>query len=170
MDSAPCTIRPAHPGDIPAIRNLKRRLALAEGAVHALNANEADWQHDLFGQTPKFAVFLAELGGAAVGMVILSERFSPGWTWPALHVNDIYVMPEHRSRGVGRALLARAAQEAISRQASFVDLEVRKDSLARRLYRKAGFRRVQKRVVYVLTGAALSRLADVVEAVADLMG
>jgi ribosomal protein S18 acetylase RimI-like enzyme len=169
MDALPCTIRPACPSDVPAIQAMKRRLALAEGALHAINASEADWQRDLFGQAPRFAAFIAELAGTAVGMMILSERFFPGWSRPVLHVHDLFVVPERRCRGVGRALLARAAREAISRQATFVELDARKDSQARRLYRKAGFARVHNHAAYVLTGAALSRLADVVEAVAGLI-
>jgi ribosomal protein S18 acetylase RimI-like enzyme len=170
MDAPPCTIRPARPIDVPAIQAMKQRLALAEGALHAINASEADWQRDLFGQAPRFAVFIAELAGTAIGMIILSERFFPGWTWPVLHVNDLFVVPERRCLGAGRALLARAAQEAISRQATCVGLDVRKDSQARRLYRKAGFTRVHNYAAYVLAGSALSRLADLGEAVAGLIG
>lgn len=159
----PCTIRPARPGDIAAIRDMKRRLATAEGEMHAINASEADWRHHLFGPTPRFVVFIAETAHAPMGMIILSERFFPGWIWPALHVNDLYVVPKGRGRGVGRALLAQAAQEAISRKATFVGLDTRKDGRARGLYRKAGFARIHNYVAYILSGSALSRLADLIE-------
>lgn len=167
MDSLPCKIRPARPSDVPAIRIMKERLARAEGSLHAINASEADWQRDLFGHAPRFAVFIAELADTVAGMIILSERYFPGWIRPTLHVNDLFVASESRRRGVGRALLARAAQEAISHQASFIDLEVRKNSSARSLYRKAGFARVRDCAPHVLTGVALVRLA---ESIASLIG
>lgn len=149
------------------IRIMKERLARAEGSLHAINASEADWQRDLFGHAPRFAAFVAELAGSVVGMMIVSERFFPGWTQPTLHVNDLFVAPESRHRGIGRALLAWAAHEALSRQASFIDLEVRKNNSARSLYRKLGFVRVRDCAPHVLTGVALVRLA---ESIATLIG
>lgn len=166
-ESLPCKIRPARPSDVPTIRVMKERLARAEGSLHAINASEADWRRDLFGHAPRFAVFLAELGDTVAGMIILSERFFPGWTQPTLHVNDLFVAPESRRRGIGRALLAWAAQEALRRQASFIDLEVRRNNSARSLYRKVGFARVRDCAPHVLTGVALVRLA---ESIATLIG
>ena len=171
MSALPCTIRPAFLSDLPAILAMKRSFALAEGTLHSLNATEADWQRDLFGPTPKFTIFLADRAGAAVGMIILSERFFPGQTGAALHVNNVFVLPECRSRGVGRALLACAAQEAINRRAAFVELGVLKEeSRARKYYRKAGFAQVQNYAIYVLAGAAMSRLAVAAQAIADFTG
>jgi ribosomal protein S18 acetylase RimI-like enzyme len=166
MSALSCTIRPACPSDLPTIQAMKRSFALDEGTVHALDASEADWQRDLFGPAPRFKVFLADRAGTVLGMIILSERFFPGQTGAALHINNVFVVPQCRSRGIGRALLGRAAQEAISRKASFIELGVLKDSRARKHYRKAGFAQVQNYLIYVLAGSALSRLADVVQAVA----
>jgi ribosomal protein S18 acetylase RimI-like enzyme len=170
MGAPPCTIRPARPADISALRAMKWQLALAEGAPHTVNATEADWHRDLFGRVPRFSAFLAEFGGTAAGMMILNERFFPGWAHPILHVSDLFVVPECRRRGAGRALLARAAQEAIKRRASFVELNVREDNPARRLYRKASFERVRNCAAYVLAGPALYQLADLAETVVGLIG
>ena len=168
MSTLACTIRPACPGDLPAIQAMKRAFALDEGTLHAMNASEADWRRDLFGSVPRFDVFLADRDGSVLGMIILSERYFPGQTGVALHVNNVFVEPPCRSREIGQALLARAAQEAISRRASFIDLGVLKDSRARKYYRKAGFAQVQNYITYILAGSAISRLADVVQAAVGL--
>ncbi len=84
-------------------------------------------------------VFLAEAGGVAIGFTLLypvfsSERLKPGWI-----LNDLYVAPEHRARGVGAALLRRAVTFARESGAAFVSLETAKDNPAQRLYAAEGW-------------------------------
>lgn len=163
-------IRRAGPGDLAAIQALNRQFALAEGTVDALDASEADLRRDLFGPAPKFTIFLAEHTGKTIGMIVLSELFSLGQSRSVLHINNVFVAPECRSRGIGRALLGRAAQEAIGRQARFIELGALKRSRARPLYAKAGFAQVDNYVTYVLAGSAISRLAAATHGVADFIG
>jgi ribosomal protein S18 acetylase RimI-like enzyme len=159
MDTTTFTVRPARPTDIPALVVLKWHLALSENAAHAVNASETDWQRDLFGPTPKFSAFVAEQEETVIGVVVVGERFYPGWTAPILHVHDLFVVPEHRRRGAGTALLVRIASEAISGGATFVELKARVENPARKLYRKAGFARVRDCAIYTLAGHGLSALA-----------
>ena len=74
-------------------------------------------------------------------------------------VNDVFVLPAFRRRGIATALLALAAAEAIRRGAPFLELNVRVDNPARRLYRQVGFARVRGAETYVLAGDALVELA-----------
>jgi ribosomal protein S18 acetylase RimI-like enzyme len=159
MDTSPFTVRRARPHDVPAIYLLKWHFALAEGSTHTVRASEADWLRDMFGPHPQFWAVVAETAGAVIGMATLVERFAPGWVGPLLAVNDVFVLPDHRRHGVATALLAATAADAIGRGVPFVELTVRGDNPARRLYRKAGFERVRDVETYVLAGAALAALA-----------
>src|SRR5689334_15574098 len=161
---AACTIRLARLDDVPALFLLKWHMALAEGAAHTFRASEADWRRDLFAPVPRFLALVAEAGGTLIGMATLVERYSPAWVGPLLVIDDVFVMPPHRGRGVGKALLARAAAEAVRRGAPFVELMVRTQNPARRLYERVGFERVRGAMTYVLAGNALAALAQALEA------
>jgi ribosomal protein S18 acetylase RimI-like enzyme len=152
-------VRLAQPDDVSALVLLKWQHALAENATHAVCASEADWRRDMFGPNPRFFAIIAETDGTVIGMATIAERFSPGWVGTLLYVNDVFVLPVFRRRGIARALLARAAAEAIHRAAPFLELNVRADNPARRLYRQAGFARVRGAETYVLAGDALVQLA-----------
>jgi ribosomal protein S18 acetylase RimI-like enzyme len=149
------TVRPAHPDDIPTLFVMKWQLALAERATHTVRASEADWQRDMFGPQAKFSALLAEQDATAIGMVTLTEHYAPGWIGPTLYVNDLYVVPARRRAGVGRALIAAAAAEAARCGAAFLELAVRQDNPARRLYRRIGFERLRGAETYILAGQNL---------------
>jgi ribosomal protein S18 acetylase RimI-like enzyme len=151
MDKA-FTVRPARADDIPALCAMKWQLALAEGSTHTVRASEADWQRDMLGPHAKFSALVAEQAGTIIGMVTICERYIPGWVGPTLYVNDLYVLPAHRRAGVGTALLAAAAAERARRGAAFLELAVRPENPARRLYRRMGFARLRGAVTYILAG------------------
>jgi ribosomal protein S18 acetylase RimI-like enzyme len=153
------TVRLARPDDVSALVLLKWQHALAENATHAVRADEADWQRDMFGADPHFFAVIAEADATVIGMATIAERFSPGWIGALLCVNDVFVLPAFRRRGIAKALLGRAAAEAIHRGAPFLELNVRADNPARRLYRRVGFSRVRGAETYVLAGDALAELA-----------
>jgi ribosomal protein S18 acetylase RimI-like enzyme len=155
-----CTIRFARPDDVPAIYLLKWQMALAEGVAQTLRASEADWRRAAFGPQPQFFAIVAETEGAVVGMATVVERYSPPWGGPLCVIDDVFVAPAHRGRGIGKALLARAAAEALRRGVPFVELMVRVENPARRLYERIGFERIRGAATYVLAGNALLTLAD----------
>jgi len=159
MSTPAHTVRLARPDDVPALLLLKWQLALAENATHAVRAGEADWRRDMFGPNPHFFAVVAEADATIIGMATIAERFSTGWVGALLGVNDVFVLPAFRGRGIAKALLARAAAEAISRGAPFLELMVRADNPARRLYRSIGFSRVRGAETYLLAGDALTALA-----------
>jgi hypothetical protein len=100
---------------------------------------------------------VAERAGAVVGMVTASERYYTSWAGSTLYVQDIYVDPPHRGRGIGTALLGCVAALALERGSPLVELTVRADSPARRLYRRVGFQQVNC-ASYVAAGAGLATL------------
>ncbi len=84
--------------------------------------------------------FLARDGEAFVGLAICLPSFSSFRARPILNIHDIAVVPEHRGKGIGRALLAAIEDEARRRGCAKITLEVRSDNaLARDLYRRCGF-------------------------------
>lgn len=159
MGEFACTVRLAQPDDVSALVLLKWQLALAEDATIAVRAKEADWHRDMFGPRPHFFATVAEADVAIIGMATIAERFSPGWVGALLCVNDLFVLPAFRGRGIAKALLAHAAAEALARGAPFLELLVRADNPARHLYRKIGFAHVRGAETYVLAGDALATLA-----------
>lgn len=76
-------------------------------------------------------------------MATILQGFARGWVGPLCAIDDLFVVPEHRRRGVGKALLAGAAAEAIGCGAPFLELTVREDNQpAIQLYQRIGFERV----------------------------
>ena len=157
----PCTVRLALPEDVPTLCKLKWQFAQHEGATFAVRASAADWERDMFGPQPRFSAVIAEAAGAAIGMATITQRFCPGWVGPLCAIDDLFVLPEQRGRGVGKALLAGASAHTIRRGAPFVELTVREDNdAAIRLYEQIGFERVPA-IVLVLAGHPLAALLDV---------
>jgi ribosomal protein S18 acetylase RimI-like enzyme len=151
-------VRAATPADVPALLRLKRQLAILEKPELALRATEGDWLRDGFGPRAQFTAFVAERAGTIVGMVTASERYYASWAGSTLYIQDIYVDPPHRGRGIGTALLGCVAALALERGSPLVELTVRADNPARRLYRRVGFRQVNC-ASYVAAGAGLATLA-----------
>jgi len=161
MQEAPYRVRPAVPADVPALLRLKRQLAILENAEFVLRATPQDWLRDGFGPRARFTAFVAEHAGAAVGIVTASERYYTGWAGCTLYVQDIYVEPAWRGRGVGAALLGCVATLALARGSPLVELTVREDNPARGLYRRLGFHQVEC-ANYAVAGPALADLARAV--------
>jgi GNAT superfamily N-acetyltransferase len=107
------TIRPATPADIPTILNFIRELATYEREPHAVVATEADLLRDGFGPTPRFTALIADYDGQPAGFALYFTSYS---TWRGHHgirLEDLYVTPALRGKGIGKALLARLARIAI---------------------------------------------------------
>lgn len=152
-------VRNAKPADIPALMRLKRLLAEGEGSLHAVRASAADWLRDGFGPGAGFCAFVAELEGAVVGMATCSRRVVTGWNGPVIFLQDLFVEPAHRGRGMARALTARVAALACELGSPIVELTVRSDNPAQAFYRKNGFTPLPQCLTYVLAGTELGALA-----------
>jgi ribosomal protein S18 acetylase RimI-like enzyme len=157
----PFRVRPAEPGDIPALMRLKRLLAADENSLHAVRASAADWLRDGFGPHPGFTAFVAEIEGAqaVVGMATCSRRTITGWSGPVVFLQDLYVEPDYRKHGIARALVARVAAFAHDLGSPIVELTVRADNPAQDFYQRSGFENLPHCLTYVLAGPALAALA-----------
>jgi ribosomal protein S18 acetylase RimI-like enzyme len=168
--AVPITIRKAEPRDVPALMRLKRLLAEGEDALHALTASEADWLRDGFGPHPGFTAFVAEcrgdkaanavVGSSIVGMATCSQRVVTGWNGPVVFLQDLIVEEEFRAKGIARKLAARVAAHARDIGSPIVELTVRAGNPAQMFYVSSGFAPLPECLTFVLTGAALNKLAD----------
>jgi GNAT superfamily N-acetyltransferase len=107
------SIRPATPADVPAILGFIRELALYEREPDAVLATEADLLRDGWGATPRFTALIADYEGAPAGFALYFTSYS---TWRGHHgirLEDLYVTPTLRGKGIGKALLAKLAQIAV---------------------------------------------------------
>jgi len=98
-------IRPAEPGDVPAILSLIRELATYERSPESVVATEEGLAEALFGPLPAVFCHVAEDGGEVVGMALWFLNFSTWVGRHGLYLEDLYVRPPHRGRGLGKALL-----------------------------------------------------------------
>ena len=155
---APVIVRHATLRDAAEVVDFKREISVADGVERLFDADLDDWARDGIGPGARFVTLVAELSASVVGMATFNEQPFAGMTSPAIYLQDIFVRPEHRRRGIGHALLMRVAAEAQSRGASLVYLNVRADNPARRLYDRLNFAQAQNCLVYVLIGPALDKL------------
>ncbi|NJC07230.1 GNAT family N-acetyltransferase [Polymorphobacter fuscus] len=109
------TIRPATPADVATLRRLIVDLAVYEREPDAVKATEADLHAALFGARPIAEAVIAEQDGTPVGLAIFFTSFS---TWEGkggLYLEDLFVVPEARGQGIGKALLVHLAGIAVAR-------------------------------------------------------
>lgn len=107
-------LRAAVPGDVPLILRFIRELAEYERAPEAAVATEEDLLRDGFGATPRFYVLIAEWEDAPAGFAFYFFQYSTWTGRPVLYLEDLFVTPSHRSKGIGVALMKRLAREAIA--------------------------------------------------------
>ena len=154
------TIRPAEPADVAVIAELIRGLAVYERLEHEVTMSEAELERSLFGERRYAETLLAELDGRPVGFALYFHNFSTFLGRPGLYLEDLFVQPEHRGHGVGRALLQRLAQVAVERgcaRLEWVVLDWNESAIG--FYEKLGARPNSEWTTYRLTGDPLRELA-----------
>ena len=110
----PSTIRDAVPGDCPVLVGLVKDLARYEKAEGSVEMTEADLASALFVPQPRVFCLVAEVDGSVAGMALYFFTFSTWTGKPGLFLEDLFVLPEQRRRGVGRALLSALAARAVA--------------------------------------------------------
>ncbi len=108
-------IRPAKPDDAPLILRFIRDLAEFEGLSHAVAATEDSLRESLFGPNPNAEVALGFLGDDPVGFAVFFHTYSTFLGRRGMYLEDIFVMPEHRRKGLGTMLLRHVAGIAVER-------------------------------------------------------
>lgn len=154
-------IRPATPDDVPLILRFIRELADYERLLHEVVATEERLRDTLFGARPAAEVVIAEAEGEPLGFALFFHNYSTFLAQPGIYLEDLYVRPEARGRGAGRALLAHLARLARERGCGRLEwwvLDWNEDAL--RFYRSLGARPMDEWTVQRLAGADLERLAD----------
>ena len=156
----PVTIRSATADDAPLVLRLIRGLAEYERLPHECVATEADVRASLFGPRPQAEVLIAEVDGAPAGFALFFHNYSTFLARRGLYLEDLFVLPERRGAGVGRALLARLAAIARERGCGRFEWSVLDwNEGAIRFYEALGAEPMRDWTVYRVTGAALERLA-----------
>lgn len=153
-------IRGAAPADVALILQFIRELAEYEKLAHQVVATDADIRASLFGARPAAECLIAEFQGKPAGFALFFHNFSTFLGKPGLYLEDLYVKPELRGKGVGKRLLARLARLALSRGCGRFEWAVLDwNEPAIRFYRSLGARMLDDWRVNRLTGEALEKLA-----------
>jgi len=142
------------------ILSLIRELAEYERAPDAVVATEAGLREVLFGAKPSAEVLLALEEGEPVGFAVFFHNFSTWLGRPGLYLEDLFVRPEKRGKGYGRALLERLAQIARERGCGRMEWAVLDwNDPAIQFYRKLGAQPMDEWTVFRLTGEGIAKLA-----------
>jgi GNAT superfamily N-acetyltransferase len=155
------TLRAATPADTPQILGFIRALAEYERLLDHVVATEATLGAALFGPRPYAEVVIAEDGGTPVGFALFFHTFSTFLGQPGIYLEDLFVIPSARGKGVGRALLAHLAQLAVARGCGRVEwavLDWNRPAIG--FYESLGARPNEEWTVYRLTGGPLVTLAE----------
>jgi GNAT superfamily N-acetyltransferase len=157
-------IRTATVADVPVILELIRALATYERAPNDVTATETGLTEVLFGEKPAAEVLLAFENETAVGFAVFFHNFSTWLGRPGLYLEDLFVRPEDRGKGYGRALLIRLAKIARERGCGRMEWAVLDwNEPAIQFYRKLGAKPMDEWTVFRLTREGIAGLADAAE-------
>jgi GNAT superfamily N-acetyltransferase len=155
------TIAPVTPADVALVLSLIRELAEYERLAHEVRATESRLHDALFGDPPVAHAIVARTSdGTPAGFALYFFSFSTFVGKPGLYLEDLFVRPEFRKRGLGRQLLAHLAKIAVDRDCGRMEWSVLNwNETALRVYRAIGARPMDEWTVQRLTDQALVDLA-----------
>ena len=137
-----------------------RALAEYEKLTHLCVATEARLEETLFGPRPYAETIIAEWDGAPVGFALYFHNYSTFLAQPGIYLEDLFVKPEFRGKGIGKALLIRLAQIADERVCGRMEwsvLDWNEPSIA--FYKKLGANPLDDWTIFRVTGPGLGKLA-----------
>jgi GNAT superfamily N-acetyltransferase len=156
------TIRAATEADVAQILEFIRALAAYEREPDAVTATEADLLRDGFGPNPFYFCLIADLDGKAAGFAFYFFNYSTWKGRPGLYLEDLFVHPEFRGLGIGKALLERVAAVAVEKNCPRLQWEVLDwNTPAIDFYRAMGAEFLDEWRNVRVSGDALLRLAGV---------
>lgn len=154
----PCTIRSATAADVPIILSFIRDLAVYEKLLPEVVATEDSLRATLFSQPPAAHVVIAEEGGRPAGFALYFFNYSTFLAKPGLYLEDLFVKPEFRGHGIGKALLLHLAKFANARGCGRMEWSVLDwNEPAKGFYKKLGAVPLDDWRVMRLTGTALAQ-------------
>ena len=152
-------MRAATAADTPQILAFIRGLAEYEKLTHACVATEEELRASLFGPRPYAEVILAEWEGAPAGFALFFHNYSTFRARPGIYLEDLYVLPEKRGHGIGKALLTELARLAVERGCARLEWSVLDwNEPAIGFYKKLGARLMDEWTVMRVDGTALQQL------------
>jgi GNAT superfamily N-acetyltransferase len=161
MPNPPYAIRPCRPDDAATLAALIRELAAYARLEAEARASAEDLRRHLFGPRPFAEALLAEVGGEPAAFALFFPTFSTFRGQPSLYLEDLFVRPPYRGRGIGKALLATLARLAVERGCGRLEWSVLDwNEPAIRFYRSLGARPMDECTVYRLDDEALRRQAE----------
>jgi GNAT superfamily N-acetyltransferase len=155
------TIRPAAAADLPLIAQFIRDLAEYEKLAHEVRFDEAVLGDRLFGRRPYAEVLIGEFDGTPQGFALFFHNFSTFEGKPGVYLEDLFVRPEARGSGLGKALLKRLAQIAIERDCARLEwwvLDWNEPAIG--FYKKLGAKPMDEWTTFRVEGEALTALAS----------
>jgi GNAT superfamily N-acetyltransferase len=154
------SIRPATFADLPLIAQFIRDLAEYERLGNEVRFDEAALGDRLFGERPYAEVLIGEIDGVPQGFALFFHNFSTFEGKPGVYLEDLFVRPEARGSGLGKALLKRLAEIAVERDCARLEywvLDWNEPSIA--FYKSLGAKMMDEWTVMRIDGAALDSLA-----------
>ena len=154
------SIRAATSSDISLIGQFIRDLAEYEKLAHVVRFDEAVLAQKLFGPRPYAEVLIGEIDGVAQGFALFFHNFSTFEGRPGIYLEDLFVRPDARGFGLGKALLGRLAALAVERDCARLEwsvLDWNEPSIG--FYKALGAKPMDEWTVFRLDGAALTHLA-----------
>ncbi len=153
-------IRAAQPADVPLLLRFIRELAEYERLAHEVVASESELAECLFGPRPAAEALIAKWQGEAAGFAVFFTSFSTFLARPGLYLEDLFVRPALRRRGVGKALLLHLVRLAVERRCGRLEwsvLDWNQPAIA--FYESLGAVAVPQWTRFRLSGAALDEAA-----------
>lgn len=159
--SSKLILRPAQPGDAQVLFGLIVALAEYEKLSHAVTGNAEALCEHLFGSRPYAEAILAEYAGQAVGFALFITNYSTFLTQPGIYLEDLFVLPEYRRKGIGKAILSYLATLAVERGCGRLEwsvLDWNQPAIA--FYRRMGAEVLDDWRICRVTGESLTQLAE----------
>ncbi|WP_422370441.1 GNAT family N-acetyltransferase [Hoeflea sp.] len=158
METQP-TIRIADETDVDVIFAALRELTVHLGEMDHFRLTPQIVQQFGFGDIPAFQVRIAEIGDQFAGLCLYFPTFSTLTGSPGFYVQDLYIAPDHRKRGIGEKLLADLVTEATEQGRDHLKLSVhRNNESASRFYDRLGFERIEDEQTRILSGKPFAAL------------
>jgi GNAT superfamily N-acetyltransferase len=161
-------IEAASERDIPLILSFIQKIAAYEKLSHQVTATEETLRASLFGSSPAAEVLLAYWEDAPAGYAVLFTNFSTFLGRAGIYLEDLFVEPELRGKGIGKALLAAVAREAQGRGCGRLEwavLDWNKPSID--FYLRLGAKALDEWTIFRMTGDAIGGLAKMAPPIAD---